>query len=161
MLLLDANALMEASRLYYGFDLAPGFWTWLEDPGLTGQVGSIKAIKDEVTAGTGDLVDWARRLRSDFWVADDADTVAAMRQIAAWASDPSRPYTQSALSAFLAAADLRLIAHGLARGDVIVTREQPAPEAKKVIKIPDVCNALGVAWVDPFTAYRQLGLELR
>jgi len=34
MFLLDANAFMEANRLYYAFDLAPGFWTWLEDPGL-------------------------------------------------------------------------------------------------------------------------------
>ncbi len=28
MHLLDANAFMEANRLYYAFDIAPGFWTW-------------------------------------------------------------------------------------------------------------------------------------
>jgi len=52
MYLLDANAFMEASRLYYGFDIAPGFWTWLGDRKLTGQVASIEAVKDEITAGT-------------------------------------------------------------------------------------------------------------
>ncbi len=56
MHLLDANAFMEANRLYYGFDIAPGFWTWLGDPSLVGQVASIDAVKDEITAGTGDLV---------------------------------------------------------------------------------------------------------
>lgn len=38
MHLIDANAFMEASRLYYGFDIAPGFWPWLGDPSLVGQV---------------------------------------------------------------------------------------------------------------------------
>jgi len=27
MYLLDANAFIEASRLYYAFDIAPRFWT--------------------------------------------------------------------------------------------------------------------------------------
>ena len=27
MYLLDANAFMEANRLYYAFDIAPRFWT--------------------------------------------------------------------------------------------------------------------------------------
>jgi len=34
MYLLDSNAFMEANRLYYGFDIAPGFWTWLGDGSL-------------------------------------------------------------------------------------------------------------------------------
>jgi hypothetical protein len=42
----------------------------------------------------------------------------------------------------------------------VVTREQPAPEAKKKIKIPDVCNAFDVAWTDPFSLYRTLGMRL-
>ena len=31
MYLLDSNAFIEANRLYYAFDIAPGFWTWLGD----------------------------------------------------------------------------------------------------------------------------------
>lgn len=70
MYLIDANAFMEANRLYYGFDIAPGFWTWLGDPSHVGQVASIDAVKDEITAGTGDLVDWARARPTSFWLAD-------------------------------------------------------------------------------------------
>jgi len=66
---LDANAFMVANRLYYAFDIAPGFWTWLGDPSLAGQVASIDAVKDEITAGTGDLVDWARARLASFWLA--------------------------------------------------------------------------------------------
>lgn len=31
MYLLEANAFGEANRLYYAFDIAPGFWNWLVD----------------------------------------------------------------------------------------------------------------------------------
>jgi hypothetical protein len=41
-----------------------------------------------------------------------------------------------------------------------VTREQAAPELRRRIKIPDVCDAFGVKCMDPFRLYRELGLQL-
>ncbi len=160
MHLLDANAFMEANRLYYAFDIAPGFWTWLGDPALAGQVASIDAVKDEIKAGTGDLVDWARALPGNFWIADSAGSLAAMTELAAWAADPARLFRQDAVDEFLGSADLRLIAQAMATGAAVVTREQPAPDSKKKIKIPDACNAFGVSWTDPFSLYRALGMRL-
>lgn len=160
MYVLDANAFMEANRLYYAFDLAPGFWTWLGDPTLEGQVGTIEAVKAEITAGTGDLVEWARARPTWFWLTDPVDLVASMTEIAQWVTDPARPYRQEAIDEFLDSADYRLVGHAMATGATVVTREQPAPEAKKKIKIPDVCHAFSVAWTDPFGLYRALGLRL-
>lgn len=160
MYVLDSNAFMEANRLYYAFDIAPGFWTWLGDPSLAGQVASIEAVKDEITPGTGDLVDWARARPTAFWLTDTASVVAAMAELSAWATDPARQYRQEAIDEFLDSADYKLIAHALATGATVVTREQPAPESKKKIKIPDVCNAFDVPWTDPFTLYRALGMRL-
>lgn len=160
MHLLDANAFMEANRLYYGFDIAPGFWTWLGDPSLVGQVASIDAVKDEITAGTGDLADWARARPASFWLTDTDAVLLAMRELAAWAADPGRQYRQEAVEEFLDSADLKLIAHAMTSGATVVTREQPAPESKKKIKIPDAGNAFGVTWTDPFSLYRTLGMRL-
>jgi len=160
MFLLDANAFMEASRHYYGFDIAPGFWAWLEDPSLAGEVASVQAIKDEITAGTGQLVAWANGLPAKFWLQDCDATVAAMTDLSRWAADPSRPYSQAAVEEFFRSADLRLIAHASFVGATVMTREQPAPASTTTIKIPDVCSAAGVAWTDPFSAYRTLGLRL-
>lgn len=160
MYLLDANAFMEASRLYYGFDIAPGFWTWLSDARLSGQVGSIVAVREEITAGTGDLVGWARALPASFWLDDTVEVVAAMAELAAWAADPARYYRQQAVEEFLGSADLALIAHAHAAGASVVTREQRHPESKKRIMIPDVCQAFDVACTDPFSTYRALGMRL-
>src|SRR5437870_190105 len=97
MYLLDANAFMEAERLYYAPDIAPGFWTWLSGPALAGQVGSIDAVKSEITAGTGPLVAWAQSLPAAFWLADTAEVVVAMARLANWAIDPARLYRQDAV----------------------------------------------------------------
>ena len=160
MFLLDANAFMEANRLYYGFAIAPGFWTWLGDERLTGRIGSIDAVKDEITAGSGDLVTWANTLPHTFWASDTDDVVATMAELAGWANDPARQFKQEAITEFMASADLKLIAHAKASDATVATRERPAPDSKKKIKIPDVCGAFDVAWIDPFSAYGSLGLKL-
>lgn len=117
-------------------------------------------MKEEITAGSGDLVHWATALPSTFWLTDTEDVLSAMTDLAVWSTDPSKQYRQEAVDDFLASADLKLIAHALVTSSTLVTREQPAPDSKKSIKIPDACRAFGVAWTDPFSAYRALGLRL-
>ena len=160
MYLLDSNAFMEANRLYYAFDIAPGFWDWLGQKSQGGEVASVDAVRNEITAGTGDLVDWALAQPASFWLADTADAVTAMRQLSGWATDPAHQFRQDAIDGFLDSADYKLIAHAMATPATLVTREQPAPDSKKKIKIPDVCNAFDVTWTDPFSLYRTLGLRL-
>jgi hypothetical protein len=160
MYLMDSNAFMEANRLYYAFVIAPGFWDLLGDSSLAGRVASIDAVKDEITAGSGDLVERARARPSTFWLTDTGAVVAAMARLSEWATDPARRYRQEAIDEFLDSADYKLIAHAMATGATVVTREQPAPDSKKEIKIPDVCNAFGVVWTDPFSLYRTLGMRL-
>ena len=48
----------------------------------------------------------------------------------------------------------------MAQGATLVTNERPEPESRKKIKIPDVCDAFGVAWANPFSTYRALGMRL-
>lgn len=158
--LLDSNAFMEAARLYYGFDMVPAFWSWLKGKPLSGRVGSIQAVKDEIMNGEGDLVDWARAMPSEFWLSDSSASIANMARLAAWVSESERPYEQPAVSEFMSSADMRLIALAMETGGTVATREAPAPRSKKKIKIPDVCAAFGVACVTPFDSYRSLGMRL-
>lgn len=158
--LLDANAFMEAARLYYSFDMVPAFWNWLQGGALAGRVNSIEAVRKEITNGQGDLVTWARAMPSNFWLQDSADSLANTRHLAAWANHPDRPYNQAAISEFMASADLRLIALAMATGGTVATREVPAPRSQKKVKIPDVCDAFGVHCVTPFESYRSLGMCL-
>jgi hypothetical protein len=51
--LLDANVFIQAKNDYYGFDLAPGFWDWLDQENARGTVFSIERVGAELT-GYGD-----------------------------------------------------------------------------------------------------------
>ena len=47
--LLDANCFIEAVNRYYGFDICPGFWDWLDQQNESGIVYSLDRIGFERT----------------------------------------------------------------------------------------------------------------
>ena len=51
MYLLDTNVLIEAKNRYYAFDIAPGFWAWLDRAHDQKLACSIEAVRDELLAG--------------------------------------------------------------------------------------------------------------
>lgn len=160
MYLIDANAFIEASRHYYSFSLAPRYWNWLYEQSVAGTVGSIKAVYDEIADGDDDLSVWVRDNTPDeFWLAEDDDSVAAIGDLAMWATGPTRQFTQAAIDEFMASADLRLVAQAKSRGATVITREVANTESKKRVKLPDAAAAVGVTCVQPFQAYEQLGLR--
>ena len=55
MFLLDANTFITPKNSYYGFDLAPGFWTWLERAHAAGWVASVEAVRQELCRGGDEL----------------------------------------------------------------------------------------------------------
>jgi hypothetical protein len=120
--LVDSNTFMEAARLYYSFDLAPGFWEWLVSESMRESIGSVEAVKEEITAGEGDLVDWAQdEAAADFWRPVTAATVEAAAALAQWAAEPGHAYTQAAVDEFLSKADFWIVAEAMATGSTVVT----------------------------------------
>jgi hypothetical protein len=95
-----------------------------------------------------------------FWFSDTAESLGSVAAIGEWANHADRLYSDAAKSHFMGSADLRLIAQAHAMGATVVTREVSAPEAKKIVEIPDVCAAIDVACSQPFPMYRALGLKL-
>jgi len=157
MFVVDANVLIEAKNRYYAFDIAPGFWTWLERAHALDLVCSIDAVRDELLAGDDELATWAEQHRR-FFSPLDQRSVDQFSALTAWVN--SRDYVPSARSAFTGSdADYLLVAFAGAHGHVVVTHEQPSPEGRKRVKIPDACAAMGVSTIDTFGMLR--GTEAR
>lgn len=153
MYLVDANVLIEAKNRYYAFDIAPGFWAWLDYAHTQHLACSIEAVRHELMAGADELSDWAKH-RVDFFQPIDAQTAAQFTDLSAWAL--SRQYQRSALNSFTGNdADYRLIAHARAHGHTVVTHELPQPNSKKRVLIPDACAAMGVEYANTFTMLRR------
>lgn len=159
MYLLDSNVFISASHLYYSPIIAPTFWEWLKDQHEQGNLASIAKVHKEIDDGeTGHLKTWAAKLPSSFWLQPNNAT-ASMAQLTAWVDSPEREYRQAAREEFLRIADYYLVAQAHAGKHTVVTSELPAPESKKRILIPDACNAMNVAYKEPFWVYRKLGLR--
>lgn len=63
----------------------------------------------------------------------------------------------AAKAEFLDVADYFLVGQAMAQGHVVVTFESSQPEGKKKVKIPDVCDAFGVEWIQPIEMLRREG----
>ena len=158
MYVLDTNVFIDAANAYYAFDLAPGYWDFLIQLFDSHHAVSIKSVYDELgEAGDGDpLKDWARANKQHF-VAPDSRVVACYQRVIAWTKNN---YDSPAVVEFQRVADSWIVAHALAHGWVVVTHEKSAPRAKKRIKIPDACVALGVKCLNPFMMLRDRGMSL-
>lgn len=155
--LLDASVLVEAKRRYYRFGLCPGFWECLAWHHKQGVIDSLDKIKSEIEEGKDDLSQWAKRgCPAGFFVATTDPKVAEWYgKIVAWVQSQTR-YLPQAKSKFAADADGWLIAYARQNGFTVVTQEVPAPESRKEVKIPDVCEAFGVLYLDTFDMLEKL-----
>ena len=95
---------------------------------------------------------------SCFASTDQQDVIERFAEVSVWVNGQER-FTEGAKVKFLNGADSWLVAYGAARGTVVVTHEQPAPEARKIVKIPDACIALNVQVMDTFDMLRTLSTE--
>ncbi|WP_027020770.1 DUF4411 family protein [Corynebacterium sputi] len=155
MYLLDANILIDAKNRYYAFDLAPGFWEWIDKAHQSRSIASIDAVQKELIAGNDDLADWAKS-KTGFFLPVDQASVQLFPTLTQWASNGD--YRQDAINEFTGQnADYQLIAYAKAHRHVVVTNERSQPLSKRRIMIPDACQAMGVATEDPFTMLRKSG----
>lgn len=163
--ILDANVFIEASRRYYSFDFAPGFWDGLLHEAQNGRIRSIKGfskikgVKEELEDEGDPLANWIRNAFSQWFLPiDEAGIIDAYRSVMEWVDEQAQ-YIPAAKAEFASGADGWLIASAMARDQVVVTEEVSAPLSKKHVKVPDVCKHFGITTIDTFQMIRRLGLK--
>jgi hypothetical protein len=142
---LDSSCLIESKNRYYGFDIVPGFWAFLEQKAKDGIIASCLLVYTELQELEDELSRWAREQKEKgFFVAPDASVQAVVSDVSQYVSNR---YDMHHVAKFLAGADPWLIAHAKVDGGRIVTHETPAPTGKKP-KIPDVAGVFGVETIE-------------
>ena len=71
----------------------------------------------------------------------------------------SSQYYDRAKAKFATEADGWLVAYALAEGALVVTNEQPRPDSRNRVLLPDVCAHFGVAYADTFHMLRRLNVR--
>ena len=154
--LLDANVLIDANRDYYPLERVPEFWDWLQHRAAAGELKVPLEIYDEITAGSGDLVDWLkqREIKRDLVFNEDPDPELVDRVVTTgYAPDLTD------LEVNKVGRDPFLIAYALAKRDErwVITNEPSKPTKQRANRhIPDVCKTLHVSCENTFYLIRML-----
>ncbi len=148
--ILDSNVFIQAKNTYYGFDICPGFWSWLDSAGSKRQIVFLSKICDELIEGRDDLAKWAKDRKNVTWrqEIDDPITQRNFRTISAYVM--SGPYKLGAKNHFLAKADPWLVAKAMSIGGTVVTHETFEPHALRRVPLPNICNEFKVPWINIF-----------
>lgn len=159
---IDSDVFISAKNGYYAFVICPGFWDSLIYHYQHGRVYSLDRIQQELLAGRKDedLVQWVKNDVPDgfFVPSQDPDVIRAYQDIMLWVQRNTQ-YVDNAKAKFATEADGWLVAYACVKGAQIVTNEQPRPEARNRILLPDVCNQFGVRYHDTFTMLKSLGVR--
>lgn len=157
--IIDSDVFISAKNQYYAFDICPGFWDSLIHHYRGGRVHSIDRIRRELLAGRADddLVQWVRNdLPRDFFLSTEEPAVAsAYGDIMLWVQRNAQ-YFDRAKAKFATEADGWLVAYAMVNNVQLVTNEQPHPEARNRVLLPDVCTQFDVTYQDTFAMLKAL-----
>ncbi|MHC4119123.1 MAG: DUF4411 family protein [Planctomycetota bacterium] len=152
---LDANVLIEAKRLYYAFDLCPGFWDSLLYHNSNGNLESIDRVGKDLAEGD-DLDAWKKESPGFFAPTESASILTAYRDVNQWVQSQER-FSNFEKSKFADDVDAWVIAYAKANNATVVTHEVSAPRSRKV-KIPDVCDHFNIEHINTFGMLQRLGV---
>lgn len=159
---LDTNIFIDAAQRYYSFDLVPGFWDKLIDLAKNRKIVSIDKVKEEIDNGKekDSLRLWAdNKFQEWFLSTEQPDVINAYREIIEWVAGQNQLLTK-AKEEFASCADGWLIAYAKAYGYIVVTDETKDLKCRNRVKIPNVCLAFDIPYVNTFQMLRQLNVKM-
>lgn len=159
MFCLDTNVFIQAHRYHYPMDVVPGFWDSLVRLAQDGQICSIEEVRLEIENGEDEVSDWVQRHPFLFLPNSSLVIQEKFADVAEWVHRHPQ-YFDFAKQKFLNDADPWLIAYALAHNCVVVTEERQAPQSRRDIKIPDVCQAMNVPYINTITMLRSFHVRL-
>lgn len=156
--LLDSNTFIEAKNRYYSMTTCPAYWDWLDREHRNQHLKSISSVYDELENFGDALSVWVKDRKSLFMDIDDPETQNNFLKVIEILQDQieNKGMHANALGEFLKGADPWLIAKAMTLGGTVVTHEQPVINIKRRFLIPNICQELGVPYVDTFTVLDQL-----
>ncbi|MFH1892564.1 MAG: DUF4411 family protein [Candidatus Zixiibacteriota bacterium] len=160
--ILDSDVFIAAKNSYYAFTICPGFWDSLIHHHEEGNVCSIDKVKVELLAGqpTEDLVQWVKNdLPAGFFIGtDDESVISAYQEVMLWVQRNSQ-YLDQAKAKFATEADGWLVAFAMTHNSTVVTNEQPRPQARNRVLLPDVCAQFNITTKETFFMLKDLAIR--
>lgn len=151
---LDSNVLIEAWNKYYSHEFCPDYWDVLSRLGNEGKIYVPENVRQEIMKKSDGLSNWLKANKKIVRPVTDSVQQNLKKVFADPAHHKLVDNTKNRSQA-----DPWVIAHAMSDDAIVVTKEYTTPENSHKVKIPDVCNNLGVAWIDDFQMVMELGIK--
>jgi hypothetical protein len=153
---LDANVLIQAWQKYYSPKICPDYWGVLNELGRQDIIFLPEMVYEEITRTDDDLAKWLKGSDIPKYKIDEPVT-ACLKNI--YAKNPVHKYLVDNTKQ-RSLADPWVIAHALKEGAVLVTKEEKITATNTTkIKIPNVCETMGVPWINDFQLVEALNIQ--
>jgi hypothetical protein len=153
----DSNIYIEMKNGPYGFDIAPGFWSWIEREAEAGIIYSSEMVYQELILYSDELANWIRaRSGAPFFIEPDREAQERYREVVDYVEVTYPPHKAAE---FLAGADPWVIAQAWRDTSVVVTHEDHVDSRSKKPKIPNICEHFGVAYTKLYELLRARGAK--
>jgi hypothetical protein len=143
--------------------VATTFWEKIKKLCLENRIVSIDKVKDEIFKNDDQLKKWIEsNIPEDFFKSTETEEVLIKyREVVQWANSRTDHYIKKAIDDFLRYknADAWVVAYALSINEncVIITQEKSEPNRKSKIKIPEVCDAFKIQYMNIIEMFRALG----
>lgn len=153
---LDTNVLIQAWQKYYSPKYCPDYWQVLNTLGQNSKIFIPEEVFDEIIRTDDDLSDWLKSSDIPINKTDGAVTDCLSR---IYATNSNHKFLVDNTKA-RSLADPWLIAHAMNVNATVVTKEEfiTAANSKK-IRIPNVCQNMGIRWINDFEMIAELNIQ--
>lgn len=152
---LDANVLIQAWQKYYSPKFCPDYWKVLDEYGSRGTIFLPEAVYDEVVRTDDALSSWFKQ--SKLPIHKISGPVTRCLQDIYNHNISHKNLVDNTRNRSLA--DPWIIAHALHNNATVVTKEEKITALNSNrIKIPNVCENMGIRWINDFQLIEELGI---
>jgi predicted nucleic acid-binding protein len=155
---LDANVLIQAWQKYYNPKFCPDYWKILTELGKNGKIFIPELVYEEIIRTEDDLSKWIKASKIPINKISEPVTLCLQK---IYAADPTHKNLVDNTKA-RSLADPWVIAHALHEHATVVTKEEKVTALNSnKIKIPNVCDNMGIRWINDFQFIDELDIKFQ
>ena len=155
---LDANVLIQAWQKYYNPKFCPDYWKILTELGKQDKIFVSELVYEEITRTEDDLSKWLKTSKIPINKITEPVTVCLQK---IYSADPIHKNLVDNTKA-RSLADPWVIAHALHENATVVTKEEKVTALNyNRIKIPNVCDNMGIRWINDFQFIDELDIKFQ
>ena len=150
--------LIQAWQKYYNPKFCPDYWDILIEIGKQDKIFIPELVYEEITRTEDDLSRWVKASKIPIKKISEPVTICLQK---IYAVNPVHKNLVDNITG-RSLADPWVIAHSLHENATVVTKEEKITALNsKRIRIPNVCDNMGVRWMNDFQFIDELGIKFK